>query len=811
MPWIDGWFLAAVIMLQITSRTCQTRWHEKAFHGLAPLILVVSSVYTNAYVAASLTGVWLTVLGRNCTNGHAWILKHFGAAIFVFSVFDIGVLNSGIVESIAADGTHAYTALIRDGLGRGCILGPMPIDCRLLSFSLIVVLPFLSSCLRQVYFFPIQGFFVLVSVFCRSYYSSYIASWGIVLTSSLCLVVIASYRVFIWPGSSVKWDGFVSRLAKGCVLIVFVSILGIHVSREAIRLHRDECNAISSGGGEPRPSVLFVNDCSDEEGSEHDMTRFDPIPTACTFDQFRKASVRPEYDVLAKRFLPAAGYDVTILSPSQISPEAFGQYQIIVMICLQHKLSAVQKEGLYNAIGSGKTSLLILGDHTDISGVQQPFNDLMGPLGVKLRYDSVYPFGEWGRQIVFAKHPINGSLWLPGSWRNICYSVGGSLEYDKWAAWPVLVGGDGFSDRGTPDAPMFAGLGDQQYTENEIRGGLALAVERPYGHGTVLAFGDTAFLQNGSISQNFSFVASVFKYLQRPHWRVDTVYSRWSELFAACTAIAVLTVTYSSRFAVVCVLLLLANGVYGGTLDSDRRVASGLNANLLIIDDCHGQNISQYDSKNGISMFVDVLNLYSDHLVLTTNAFDIDRMANVHGVVLMAPRGCLSIAEQAKLLEVVAKGGSLVCTSGYYESLMHREWLNELGCEITGKTLGAGQQVSAVDRRANAIPSIAEAWAMDLSSAWWPTITCYGLPVVALREYKRGRVCIVSDGHMFLNETMGSDKEIRQANYLFSRNVLDYCLSRSVGVRGVSTSQLGCEAADGCGKTDECPKGGNNN
>ena len=75
----------------------------------------------------------------------------------------------------------------------------------------------------------------------------------------------------------------------------------------------------------------------------------------------------------------------------------------------------------------------------------------------------------------------------------------------------------------------------------------------------------------------------------------------------------------------------------------------------------------------------------------------------------------------------------------------HGQWLERLGCQITPVPLGAGQQVTLANQRYQLIPGIAETWELKLCDNWESILTCHKKPVVALRDYGKGRVCVMSD------------------------------------------------------------------
>ncbi len=76
-------------------------------------------------------------------------------------------------------------------------------------------------------------------------------------------------------------------------------------------------------------------------------------------------------------------------SNSVIEPSDIEHAQILVLINSPKVWDKQERRTIYDFVARGG-SLLVLGDHTDVFGLMRGFNSLLGPLGIKFRFDSAY-------------------------------------------------------------------------------------------------------------------------------------------------------------------------------------------------------------------------------------------------------------------------------------------------------------------------------------------------------------------------------------------------------------------------------------
>jgi hypothetical protein len=134
-------------------------------------------------------------------------------------------------------------------------------------------------------------------------------------------------------------------------------------------------------------------------------------------------------------FLRAQGYEGGRVT-RPITAESLSGSRVLIVINLMKSFSAEEKQVIWDFVKQGG-SLLILGDHTGVGGIREPFNDLLEPVNIKFEFDSATFWAQgWRDQMELLPHPVN---------RNIIDSediqiwIGASLAI-RPPARPVIVG-----------------------------------------------------------------------------------------------------------------------------------------------------------------------------------------------------------------------------------------------------------------------------------------------------------------------------------------------------------------------------------
>ena len=138
----------------------------------------------------------------------------------------------------------------------------------------------------------------------------------------------------------------------------------------------------------------------------------------------------------------ADGFKFEVIEKDKIAAADLKKAQILVLINSPKEWKGEERQNVLDFVARGG-SLLVLGDHTDVFGLMRGFNSLLGPLGIKFRFDSAYKArGTWRGCQAAAPDAV---AW---GWddENPGVAVGASLELSGNAR-PLLVGATRFPMR----------------------------------------------------------------------------------------------------------------------------------------------------------------------------------------------------------------------------------------------------------------------------------------------------------------------------------------------------------------------------
>ena len=771
-PWATV-VIGATLVVIVKHHTTSFEVSRKICWYISVLCLVFLSPIVNHLFFSVLLGGWLFYLGKSSSQEKRWGTNTFSMGIMLFLAADLLVFSHGTVSLFLNDISHWYSNLIRESLGgNGEIVGAYRLNVPFILYTLVLILVLPINTLKKAILSTLQLCTATIGIFLGYFLTPWLF-WCAVSLTVCVIVAIFGYRDISMP---FKQFSIIPNENTGKVAIRIVSIIFL------ISLMTYGIIHVILGGtheNDSRQKILFINDKSPDgvEGGENDMTYFIPADRNKSFDDFEKDGKKPRYDKLAFQLLPALGYDVDVKDMASIEPEDFSNYKLVVLICLQNKMPYEHKDALYKVVESGISNVMILGDHTDILGVEEPFNDIMAPLGIELNYDSAIPFGQWGSQIKYHRHPMNGgrALASAGKGNEPGISVGASLKLNKSVAYPVIEAVDGYLDQGTPDAPQFAGLGDMRYNPSEVRGGFVLIAERRLGKGTFLAIGDTALFQNTSLAQNFDYVASIFSYLTYVPYLLNSPLYFWLLLIGGIVVVCDLVINYSKSLSVGAILVMVFVSCASSELRSKSDIIRSMECGVIIIDNKHGENFRHHDSEKGITGILDLLYDKKGEITLISDALSTLPSENIEGIVFLAPRGASINRFKERIKSFVNNGGWILFASGYYEMIGHEDLLDVFGIRILSVPLGSTQQITIKDQQSRYIPTFAETWEISASTPGW-TIEASGFdrPIVVTNSIGHGNVIVISDSYFLLNSHLGDGSmvSVSERNFDFLSSLL---------------------------------------
>jgi hypothetical protein len=479
------------------------------------------------------------------------------------------------------------------------------------------------------------------------------------------------------------------------------------------------------------------------------------------------------------RFLDGLGYDAETVS--ELGPESLSGADALIVINVLEYFSDDEKAAIISFVRDGG-GLLVLGDHTSISSIRGPFNDLLEPFDIEYLFDSAsFMTKGWGEEAVLMPHPVTHGI---RSAEEIRIWVGASLGL-RPPARPIVVGKYGFSDIGDASAIRMAYLGNRIYDPGEQLGDLVLVAESQYGKGRVLVFGDTSSFQNGALVTSFRFIARIACWLVSGEsygqfrMMVLALVTALLGLFAVVRRDMVL-------FVVVSVAMLLGSAVglvprtVPGEIDLDMPTA--------IIENSHFERFNQShwddDGTGGLQYNLMRAGLYP----FLTGVFAQNMIAESELVVIIAPVEPFDAGERDVLNRFMEDGGWILVTCGFEESGGSRRFLADHGLKVLDIPLATyTDTLDGLDVRVH------EGWAVEATNPAAAVLADeFDLPYIVKVAVGQGGMILIADTYFFFNENLESMEEFYEGNIEFLRKLLvDIGVAPAVKTDATNTEDQG--------------------
>ncbi len=468
------------------------------------------------------------------------------------------------------------------------------------------------------------------------------------------------------------------------------------------------------------------------------------------------------------------GFAVDTIAPADLK-SSLRQLDVLVVINPTQRFPKSVQVAIQEYVQSGG-ALLVLGDHTDIGGIMEPINDLIGFTDIRLRFDSAIPMDSQWRW----------KACLRGGWHPLFHgrknadfgiSIGASLDIGL-RAQPLVVGEKAFSDIGRPDFGE-SRLGDMEYNiRKELRGGLVLVAEQRYGKGLVQVWGDTAGFQDTSLTDNHHFVASLVHQLscRRP--------VSISRLALGCVVLLLMGVALfwlrSCPYRLALLSLMFAVGYHGLGWLGSRLWSCQVDikhSDFAVLDRSHGALYPQPPYEKGLSTLSETF-LRVRVPLLAAEDFSKGIEKNPRWWVIVAPLVPYSSEEVDALEQYVQSGGSLMVISGFATASSVHSLLERFGMSISQVPLGAAHNSRVVssslrqlllgapeksgkgDNFRDNAPydaeiSFKESFSVRGDDATQPLVQCWGHTVVQYKQIGKGSVVLIGDSRFGLDENLG--------------------------------------------------------
>lgn len=478
------------------------------------------------------------------------------------------------------------------------------------------------------------------------------------------------------------------------------------------------------------------------------------------------------------RYLNLTDY-MTISESQEITDNLFDDTAVFVVTNLNISFSAAEHAVIWDFIRNGG-SLLVLGDHTDVGGIQTPLNDLLSPVGIRYRFDAALPLDDtfkWLTCTHLFPHPITTPL--PGL-DTLQYGVGASLDISL-SSFPVITGTYALSDEGNRTNEDIAFLGDYEYVKGETLGDIILVAGAYYGQGKVLVFGDTSSFQNAALTFSFPFIQSVFTWLTSTQTGLLTAAQIVVSLILLIVAMLCfyLRKPPSMNFSIFPILLcasLLFTSSLNPLLINNTDVMTS--SPIVSIDASHGERFTLEsftdDSINGL-----IVNLQRNNLLpILEREFQKEHLLASKIIFFIAPTRTFTTNEIVLLKQYMINGGYIVLATGYDDKQASLPLLQECSVDVEQTPLGPVPYGESNTTLYQNEPRFVDSW--PLTAPQNQTISYYNFSwenltfdLVIFVQQGLGGLLVIGDSQFLLDKNIESIYDYWPGNILFLKYLLD--------------------------------------
>lgn len=464
-----------------------------------------------------------------------------------------------------------------------------------------------------------------------------------------------------------------------------------------------------------------------------------------------------------------------------ITEDTLNKTDVLVLINVNQTFAREEHLQIWDFVKKGG-SLLILGDHTNISGIMTPLNNLLKPVGISYRFDSALPLkNHWVSCLTKMHHPITENIKTDFQ---VGISVGASLNISGFA-FPIIIGKYSFSDWGDSQNMSNAFLGDYAYNPGEQLGDLILVAGCYYGKGKVIVFGDTSTFQNPSLPYSHSMIPGVFTWLTNNR-SLLLDFSQVIISLIALTLSILLYIRYKKRILVIlfplilCVSLIVTSFINPILLNED--VITGP---IAYIDSSHGEqfNIGSYTDKSVDGLMLNLAR--NGYLPVVMRDFSEKKLFNSKIIVLIAPTQFFSKKETDSIKEFIWNGGLLIISTGYPDRFSSTRLLKEFGMDVYNIPLGPVPYIEESYYENVMNPRFVDCYPIlcekdNVSVFYQIQLGGESYKLIVFKQYGDGGILLIGDNQFLLNKNLESLYDYWPGNIKLIKDIMDELRNRGV-------------------------------
>jgi hypothetical protein len=477
------------------------------------------------------------------------------------------------------------------------------------------------------------------------------------------------------------------------------------------------------------------------------------------------------YDYNANgRYIVNLSEHISVFESEMITSETLENIDILVVINLQKSFTEKEKKIIWDFVQKGG-SLLVLGDHTDVAGIQEPLNDLLSPVGISYRFDTSIPMNEdvtdWFSCYHLMHHPICHNI---ENEFEIQIDLGASLNVTM-SSFPIIIGRYALSDKGDYLNASMGNIGNFKYDSDEQIGDIVLVAAAYYGKGKVVAFGDTNTFLNSKISYTNPLVRNTFNWLRSN----DAGNLRKIQIVLALISLLFMFIVFFKFHKKFLYFHFLIIGLCIAVL-----VSTSINSPVLF-EPCHESKIAYINTSN-IERFSiktsadDSINemIYhisaNGYLPVIKNDFSNINFVDNSIILFNAPTKTFSEKQVSSLKNYMHEGSLVILAAGYEDKTASMPLLEELYLDIKDIPLG----------QVNYNPSFldivfVDAWPIEILDynntevfySFKSERLGYNYSTIVFKGYGKGGLLLISDSQFLLNENLKSYGNSRFITIIF--------------------------------------------
>ncbi len=481
-------------------------------------------------------------------------------------------------------------------------------------------------------------------------------------------------------------------------------------------------------------------------------------------------------------FCRANGYAIDVIDSDSIERGDLESTGILVLINCPKIWTSSEQETIHDYLSNGG-SLLVLGDHTDVFGLQSGFNSLLSRYGIEFEFDSAYPVigGFRGCFSVSEQFPFSRmELHHPG------IAIGASLKLSRGAR-PLIVGKYSFSDIGMRENVMGSFLGNYHFDIGESYGDQVLVATCEVGRGRIVAYGDTSTFQ-GSTSHSYGdHVLPLLNWI-RTNPAAHFQYPVRAVIVGLCVLILTVVLLPSKNawmnpviVGVFLSMLLLVQYVVSFRFS---QVVDRSNEHAVIAE-------SHFNATGHYSLGVNSIgSLYvafqrSGLDALSMEHWSFSEFQDARALVFIAPRRKISASEVNDILTYEANGGVTILACGGPDCVPSERLLHAHNVAILNRPMANVSNPARIEKH---VPTFVEPYPIVQLNAASRTdknlqelrevVAIANERCVAFIPYGKGGLLLIGDTRFFSSRNIDSDQSIADSpNLAFLRSLFREYLS----------------------------------